>query len=175
MPNRKTLVVFSLVTGFVLSGVFSAAAPGKTPQKGKVQLAASLTPEEVLKGISYRSIGPTRQSGRFVDFAVPLQQPRTFYAATGSGGLWKTVNNGQTFDPIFDNETVYSIGGIAVAPSDTNILWVGTGEANNSRSTYWGDGIYKSTDAGKTWTNMGLKESHHIGRIVVHPSNPDIV
>ncbi len=131
--------------------------------------------QSLLKSFRYRSIGPTRQSGRFVDFAVPLQEPYTFYAATGSGGLWKTKNNGISFEPIFDHENVFSIGAIAVAPSDPNVLWVGTGEANNSRSTYWGDGVYRSQDAGKTWSNMGLKDSHHIGRIVIHPTNPNIV
>ncbi len=131
--------------------------------------------EKSLKNFNYRSIGPTRQSGRFVDFAVPTQQPYTFYAATASGGLWKTTNNGITFEPIFDFEKVFSIGDIAVAPSNPNIVWVGTGEANNSRSSYWGDGIYKSINGGKTWKNMGLKESQHIGRIIVHPKNPKIV
>jgi photosystem II stability/assembly factor-like uncharacterized protein len=145
-------------------GASSQAFSGQTPGSA-----------DPLKSISYRAIGPTRQSGRFVDFAVPEQEPYTFYAATASGGLWKTVNNGITFEPIFDFEKSFSIGDIAVAPSDPRIVWVGTGEANNSRSTYWGDGVYKSTDAGKTWTNMGLKESHHIGRIIVHPRSPDIV
>ena len=131
--------------------------------------------EDLLKTITYRDIGPSRQGVRFTDFAVPLQQPYTFYAATGSSGLWKTANNGQTFESIFDNEKMISIGDIAFAPSNPNIVWVGAGEANTSRSTYYGDGLYKSTDAGKTWKNMGLKESHHIGRIVIHPTNPDIV
>ncbi len=131
--------------------------------------------EDALKSMNYRNIGPTRQSGRFVDFAVPKQEPYTFYAATGSGGLWKTTNNGQTFEPIFDYENVFSIGDVTVAPSDPKIVWVGTGEANNSRTTYWGDGVYKSSDAGKTWTNMGLEESHHIGRILIDPDNPNIV
>ena len=93
--------------------------------------------EGLFKNLKYRAIGPTRQSGRFVDFAVPTQKPYTFYAATASGGLWKTTNNGQTFEPIFDFENVFSIGDIAVAPSDPKIVWVGTGEANNSRSSYW--------------------------------------
>lgn len=131
--------------------------------------------EGMLKNIDYREIGPTRQSGRFVDFAVVAQDPKIFYAATASGHLWKTVNNGITFEPLFENENVFSIGDVAVAPSDPDTVWVGTGEANNSRSSYWGDGVYKSTDAGKTWKNMGLKESHHIGRIVIHPKNPDIL
>ena len=131
--------------------------------------------EEWLKAVTYRSIGPTGQGGRFSDFAVPLQEPYTIYASLGSGGLWKTVNNGHSFTPIFDFEKVFSIGDIAVAPSNPNIVWVGTGEANSSRSTYWGDGVYKSTDAGKTWKNMGLPESHHIGRIVIHPTNPDVL
>jgi photosystem II stability/assembly factor-like uncharacterized protein len=136
--------------------------------------AQSLSPD-LLSAFEYRSIGPTRQSGRFVDFAVPAQQPYTFYAATGSGHLWKTVNNGVTFEPLFENQPVFSIGAIAVAPSNPDILYLGSGEANTSRSTYWGDGVYKSTDGGKTWTNVGLPESHHIGRVVIHPSNPDIV
>lgn len=131
--------------------------------------------QNLLKNFTYRSIGPTRQSGRFVDFAVPDHEPYTFYAATASGGLWKTENNGISFEPVFDNESVFSIGDIAVAPSDPNIVWVGTGEANNSRSTCWGDGVYKSGDGGKTWKNMGLEETHHIGRVLIHPRNPDIV
>ena len=131
--------------------------------------------KKMLNNINYREIGPTRQSGRFVDFAVVKQKPTTFYAATASGHLWKTVNNGITFEPIFENEKVFSIGDVAVAPSDPNIVWVGTGEANNSRSSYWGDGVYKSDDGGKTWKNMGLEESHHIGRIAIHPENPDIL
>lgn len=138
-------------------------------------LDAQQLPDNMLQAFEYREIGPTRQSGRFVDFAVVASSPKVYYAATASGGLWKTYNNGITFIPIFDNESVISIGDVAVAPSDSSIVWVGTGEANNSRSSYWGDGVYKSTDGGKTWTNMGLKKSHHIGRVVIHPENPDVV
>ncbi len=138
-------------------------------------LGAQAASPDLLKSFSYRAIGPTRQSGRFVDFAIPELERNTIYAATGSGGLWKSVNNGISWDPIFDHQPVYSIGDIAVAATNPNIVWVGTGEANTSRSTYWGDGMYKSIDAGKTWANMGLKDTHHIGRIVIHPKNPDIV
>lgn len=135
--------------------------------------------EDLLKTFTYRNLGPFRSGGWIVDFAVP-EYPQeahlyTFYVASRNGGLWKTTNNGTTFEPIFDDQTVFSIGDIALAPSNPDIVWVGTGEAANARSSYWGDGVYKSTDGGKTWENMGLKDSHHIGRIVVHPKNPDVV
>lgn len=156
----KAAVVFSL--SFMLLSLLPAAEK-------------PLLNENLLKNFSYREIGPTRQGGRYVDFAVVENDPYTFYAATASGGLWKTVNNGITFEPLFTNEKVFSIGAVAVDRNDPNIFWVGSGEANNSRSSYWGDGIYKSTDAGKTWKNMGLKESHHIGRIVIHPKDSNII
>ena len=131
--------------------------------------------EEILGKVHYRSIGPTRQGGRYVDFAVAEDQPSVFYAALASGGVWKTVNNGQTFTSIFDDAGAISVGDIAVDPTDVNVLWVGTGEANNSRTAYYGDGIYKTIDGGETWKNMGLKMSQHIGRIIIHPENTDIV
>jgi photosystem II stability/assembly factor-like uncharacterized protein len=139
------------------------------------ELGAQAVSPDVLKVFSFRNIGPTRQSGRFVDFAVPELEPATIYAASGSGGLWKSMNHGTTWEPIFDNQPVISIGDVAASASNPKVVYVGTGEATSSRSTYWGDGVYKSTDAGKTWTNVGLKESQHIGRIVIDPKNPDIV
>jgi len=138
-------------------------------------LGAQALSSDVLKAFNFRNIGPTRQGGRFVDFAVPELEPATIYAASATGGMWKSVNNGITWESLFDNQPVISIGDIAVAPSNPNIVWVGSGEATSSRSTYWGDGVYKSSDAGKTWTNMGLKDSQHIGRIIVDPKNPDLV
>jgi len=171
MARRFPLI--GLVAALLVLVPPAGLAQGKAA--GKAKAPALLAVSDIIKTLNYRSIGPTQQSGRFVDFAVPLQEPNTFYAASASGGLWKTANNGQTFEPLFENEKVFSIGDVAVAPSAPDILWLGTGEANNSRSTYWGDGVYKSADGGKTWLNMGLKESHHIGRIVIHPANPDIV
>jgi len=136
-----------------------------------------------LAELPWRSIGPAVTSGRVVDFAVP-EGPKSqiggrlgelFYVASASGGVWKTTNGGTTWESIFDHQGSASIGDIAVAPSNPQILWVGTGEANNQRSSSWGDGVYKSENGGKTWTNMGLKKSEHIGRVIVNPANPEIV
>ncbi len=113
--------------------------------------------------------------GRIDDFAVVESNPNIVYVGTASGGVWKTTNNGTTWTPVFDKEGVSTIGDIAIAPSDPAVVWVGTGEPNNRQSSSWGDGIYKSLDAGKTWQRMGLVATHHIGRIVIHPKNPDVV
>ena len=131
--------------------------------------------EDILGKVHYRSIGPTRQGGRYIDFAVVDDHPEVFYAALASGGVWKTDNNGQSFTSIFDDAGAISVGDIAADPNNADIIWVGTGEANNSRTAYYGDGIYKSTDGGESWKNMGLKNSQHIGRILINPDNTDIV
>lgn len=137
---------------------------------------ATLTPgAEWLKPMTWRSIGPANMGGRIVAISVYEADPSTYWIATASGGLLKTVNNGVTFEHQFDREATVSIGDVAVAPSNKDIVWVGTGEANPRNSVSYGDGVYKSTDGGKTWTNMGLKDSYQIGRIIVHPTNPDIV
>lgn len=131
--------------------------------------------EDFLKFFSYRALGPARQGGRILDIVAPESQPGTFYVASASGGLWKTVNNGTTFEPIFDNQTTIIIGDIDVALSNPDIIWVGTGEPASGRITLLGDGVFKSVDGGKTWAHMGLNETRHIGRVVIHPSNPDVV
>jgi hypothetical protein len=164
MERSSRVLRVGLFLAFLALGLYAPPRAG----------AQSLT-EEQLSVFNYRSVGPTRQSGRFVDFAVPSQRPGTFYAASASGHLWKTENYGLTWEVLFTDQDVYSLGDIAVAPSNPDILYLGTGEANNSRSTYWGDGVYKSTDGGQTWTHLGLPESHHIGRIVVHPTDPNTV
>jgi photosystem II stability/assembly factor-like uncharacterized protein len=135
--------------------------------------------EHLLEAFTYRNVGPFRMQVRVADIAVPDIPAKdhlyTIYMAPWIGGLWKTTNNGTTWEPIFDGQSTGSIGAVALAPTKPNIVWVGTGDAFTSRSSYAGDGIYKSTDGGKTWKNMGLRDSHHIARIAVHRTNPDIV
>src|SRR5882672_9404089 len=131
--------------------------------------------ETVLKNLQWRSIGPAIMGGRIDDIAMVESNPSTFYVGAATGGLWKTVNNGTTFEPLFDEQGSTSIGDIAIAPSDPNIVWVGTGEPNNRQSSSWGDGIYRSLDGGKTWANKGLRDTRHIGRVVVDSRDPDVV
>ena len=133
------------------------------------------TGHPIFDAIRFREIGPTAQGGRYVDFAVVESNPKIFYAATATGGLWKTVNHGVTFSPVFDNQPDFALGAVAIAQSRPDVVYVGTGESNNSRSTYDGNGIYRSTDGGQTWTRSGLEKAGRIGRIVVHPKNPDVV
>ncbi|HEV2667784.1 MAG TPA: glycosyl hydrolase, partial [Blastocatellia bacterium] len=125
--------------------------------------------------LRFREIGPATPGGRIDDFAVLESNPAVFYVATATGGLLKTVNNGTTFESVFDNETTSSIGDAAIAPNDPNLVWVGTGENNNRQSSSWGDGVYKSTDGGKAWKNMGLRDSKQIARIIVDPVDHDVV
>jgi len=131
--------------------------------------------DDFVKTFSFRAIGPARQCGRILHVAVPENQPFTFYVAPASGGLWKTVNNGTTFEALLPDQSNVSIGHVALAPSNPDIIWVGTGDPASGRIPFRGHGLYKSTDGGKTWKDMGLKETRHIGRIAVHPRNPDIV
>lgn len=149
---------------------------------GAILLAgAAITPgapqnsTDKFKNLEFREIGPAVMGGRIDDFAVVESNPKVVYVGTASGGVWKTTNNGTTWEPVFDKEGVSTIGDISIAPSDPSVVWVGTGEPNNRQSSSWGDGIYKSLDAGKTWKKMGLGATHHIGRIVIHPTNPEVV
>lgn len=130
---------------------------------------------EAVAGLRLRSIGPALLSGRISDLAVHLKDKKIWYVAAASGGLWKTTNAGSTFTPIFDNEGSYSIGVVVIDPRNPNVVWVGTGENNAQRSVSYGDGVYKSIDGGRTWQNLGLKQSQHIGKILIDPRNSDVV
>jgi photosystem II stability/assembly factor-like uncharacterized protein len=150
-------------------------------EPSKLQLTAGVKsideplPASWNKMFAWRTIGPPNMGGRITALAVFEADPTCYWVATASGGLIKTINNGSTFEHQFDKETTVSIGAVAVAPSDRNIVWVGAGEANPRNSVSYGDGVYKSIDGGKTWKNMGLHKSYQIGKIVIHPKDPNIV
>ena len=151
--------------------VFSA---NTYPQKNKKQKENPLDKISV-SALKWRSLGPALTSGRVSDLAINPDNPFEYYVAIASGGVWKTSNWGVDYRPIFDGQSSYSIGCITIDPSNTNVIWVGTGENNNQRSGAYGDGVYKSVDGGASWKNMGLKNSEHIGNIIVHPENSEIV
>jgi photosystem II stability/assembly factor-like uncharacterized protein len=158
-PHRSSIVsVSALIVGLVAV----AALP----------LGARQAPD-LVKSTYFRDIGPTRQGNRFIDFAAVESTPRIFFAAAATGGLFKTENNGLTFTQVFDNQPVASLGAVAVSQSNPNVVYVGSGEGNSSRSSYWGNGVYVSVDGGTTWRHSGLEDSQHIGRIVVHPTDPN--
>jgi photosystem II stability/assembly factor-like uncharacterized protein len=157
----------------LLAAVAAAVLPSAAWQ------STNTAPAAMLDATHFRNIGPFRTSAWVTEIAVPEKPLRdhlyTIYAATRTGGLWKTSNNGITWDPISDAVEVAAVGAVALAPSNPNIVWMGTGDQANARSSYSGKGVFKSTDAGKTWQLMGLPDSHHIARIVIHPANPDLV
>jgi photosystem II stability/assembly factor-like uncharacterized protein len=177
--GKRSVISFVIAMMAVWGLVDSGFAMQKADQskEGKAVAsanAASVDYGNILKTLHFREIGPASMGGRIDDFAVVESNPDIIYVGAASGGVFKTQNGGTTWEPVFDSEATSTIGAITVAPSDPSIVWVGTGEANNRQSSSWGNGVYKSTDAGKTWHHMGLAETHHIGRIVVHPSDPNI-
>ena len=147
--------------------------PAPTPSPTPTPINLSTDP--MLKRFIFRGIGPASMGGRIDDIAAVDSNPYVYYVGFATGGVWKTTNNGTTFQPIFDIYSTASIGDIAIAPSNADIVWVGTGEANNRQSSSFGVGIYKSTDGGKTFTKMGLENSQTIARIIIDPKNPDTV
>lgn len=159
LPNVSCLLL-ALVAFAPASGSAQQAAPAGT----------------LLDRLEWRHIGPANFGGRVDDIEAVPGKPATIFVGTAGGGVFKSVNNGTTWAPVFDAfGGSVSIGDIALAPSDPNIVWVGTGEPNNRQSSTWGDGIYRSLDGGATWTHTGLRDTHHIGRIVIHPRDPSIV
>ncbi len=135
----------------------------------------SSTIEKALSGLKFRSIGPAFMSGRIADLVIDPKDTKTWYIAAGSGGVWKTTNSGTTFKPVFDSQSSYSIGCITIDPKNSNIVWIGTGENVSGRHVGYGDGVYKSIDGGISWTNMGLKKSEHIDKILIDPTNSDTI
>ncbi|MEO0606028.1 MAG: glycosyl hydrolase, partial [Myxococcota bacterium] len=126
-------------------------------------------------GLSVRSLGPAFPSGRVADFAVHRERPHRYFAAVASGGLWLTEDDGNTWEPLFDGEASFATGVVEIDPGNPQVVWVGTGENNAQRSVAYGDGVYRSIDGGKSWRNMGLPDSAHIGDIVIHPADSDTV
>lgn len=166
-----TLVLCLLLA---LSPVFSQKK--KQADKHDAKTEDTLSLEDIsLSGLSFRSIGPAVTGGRVIDIEVNPNDHSEYFVASGHGSLWKTTNNGVTFSPAFDGQSSFAIGSVTMDPTNPNVVWVGTGENNAQANVIYGDGIYKSEDGGKTWENKGLKESQHIGGIVVDPNDPDIV
>jgi len=139
------------------------------------QAADQETIAHAADGLKMRSIGPALMGGRIADMAIHPDKGSTWYVAAGSGGVWKTTNAGITWTPVFDGEGSYSIGDVSIDPNNPDVIWVGTGENVSGRHVGWGDGVYKSTDAGQSWTNMGLKNSEHIGKIMIDPRDSNVV
>ncbi|RPJ69407.1 MAG: glycosyl hydrolase, partial [Acidobacteria bacterium] len=187
LPARL-LASLGLSVGLLWIGV-DAQAPQRQAQAPAGQVTAvqgtqpapalppqiNVSDDPLLKPFRFRSIGPASMGGRIDDIAAVESDPSTIYVGFATGGLWKTTNNGTTWIPIFDTYSVCSIGAVAVDQRNPNIVWVGTGEANNRQSSSFGDGVYKSTDAGKTFTHVGLKETQSIARIVVDPRDSNTV
>jgi photosystem II stability/assembly factor-like uncharacterized protein len=164
--KRHLLIAFGVALALALAGpsiVGQSAQPAAGPAAGPFD------------ALHFRQIGPASMSGRISDLAVYEANPAIFYVGTAHGGVWKTVNAGTTFEAQFQDQGLMSIGDVTVSQSNPDLVWVGTGESNNRQSTSWGDGVYKSTDGGKAWTNMGLRTSKHVNRIVIDPRDTDIV
>jgi len=160
LPFRRIIEVF-ITTGIVAAGALSSFS--------------QTIGDSILKDFKWRELGPANPGGRIVDIEGVESNPKVVYAGAATGGVWKTTNAGITWEPVFDEQPVASVGDIAVSQKDPDILYVGTGEANGRNSSPWGAGVFKSTDAGKSWTFTGLKETHHIGRILIDPADPEIV
>ncbi len=171
----KRTLILSMLAAATTALAASAPFDALHAQSHGSRDASSSAFTEAVGGVHLRSIGPAVVSGRIVDLAVDPSHPSTWYVATAAGGVWKTTNAGTTFKPIFDHEGSYSIGTVVIDPNNSNVIWVGTGENNAQRAVAYGDGVYKSVDGGRSWQNMGLKGSEHIGKILIDPRNSDVV
>ena len=170
--KKTAALVLSVLFVFTLSGLGQKA---KSPAKPGLPEKQNPVTSEVLAGLVFRNIGPAIMSGRISDIVIHPKRKSTWYVAVGSGGVWKTENAGTTWTPVFDGQPSYSIGCVSLDPVNPEIVWVGTGENVSGRHVGYGDGVYKSLNGGKTWTNMGLKNSEHIARILIDPRDPAVV
>jgi photosystem II stability/assembly factor-like uncharacterized protein len=168
-------VITAKRTFAVAIAVLLLTATAVTTARQSTPASADRLTTDVLKGLEFRSIGPAISTGRVQDIAIDPKSPNTWYVATAFGGLWKTTNRGTTFTPIFDDGGSFTLCCVVVDPKSSNVVWLGTGENASQRSAHFGDGIYKSIDAGKTWQRMGLVSSEHIGQITVDPRNSNVV
>ena len=166
-------MVFVLLAGLIALG--SLPANAKTKKKKPSTPAQNELKSSLFSGLKWRSIGPAFTSGRIADFAVDPDNHSRFYVAAASGGIWKTDDDGTTFKPVFDHHGAYSMGCLAMDPNNHHVVWAGTGENNYQRALGYGNGVWKTIDDGKTWKNMGLKKSQHIGKILIDPRNSDVV
>lgn len=171
--KKRTLVIVLMLT--TISNFSFSQKKAEDKKANKETPKDEFLEAGTYSGLSFRSIGPAVTSGRIADFAVVPGHSEIYYVASAAGGVWKTINKGTTFEPIFDGEGSYSIGCISLDPTNPNVVWVGSGENHNQRSVSYGDGVYKSEDAGKSWKNMGLKNSEHISNIIVDPSDPNTI
>ena len=162
--------LFIILLAFLLFAPVDANSQRKRNQKDY-----SKTEKVSLNAFKFRNVGPSFLSGRISDISIHPENENIWYVTAGSGGVWKTYNAGNTWIPIFDNQPSYSIGFVAIDPSNPNIVWIGTGEDVGGRHVGYGDGVYKSEDAGKTWKNMGLKSTEHISRVLIHPNDSNTI
>src|SRR5687768_4823378 len=176
VTSESSLKVYAMktLTAAVAALCLTASAATVARQAATPPASDRLT-TEVLEGLAFRSIRPVIQTGRVQDIAIDPKNPNVWYVAAAFGGLWKTTNRGTTFTPIFDDGGSFNLCCVVIDPKNSNILWLGTGENKSQRSAHFGDGIYKSTDAGKTWQRMGLEKSEHIGQILIDPRNSNVV
>ena len=172
----KKIHLLFLVLGLTMM-ITDSYSQRNTKKKGKTESIEEKDPldELSISGLKFRCVGPALTSGRISDFAVNPNNYSEYYVATSSGGVWKTTNAGTTYKPIFDGQGSYSIGCVTMDPNNPSVIWVGTGENNNQRSVAYGDGLYKSINGGSSWEKMGLENSEHIAKVIVHPDNSDVV